>query len=49
VGLSHLISRFRYLLTAERLRVINQVTGALLFGFGALLIGEAALKWAAFF
>jgi threonine/homoserine/homoserine lactone efflux protein len=49
VGLSHLISRFRYLLTAERLRVINQVTGALLFGFGALLLGEAVLKWAAFF
>jgi threonine/homoserine/homoserine lactone efflux protein len=49
VGLSHLISRFRHLLTAERLRIINQVTGALLFGFGALLLGEVALKWAAFF
>jgi threonine/homoserine/homoserine lactone efflux protein len=46
VSLSHLISRFRHRITGDRLRIVNQVTGALLFGFGALLLGEVILKWA---
>jgi threonine/homoserine/homoserine lactone efflux protein len=44
VGLSHLIGRFRHLVTEARLRLINQVTGLLLSGFGALLVGEVVLK-----
>lgn len=44
VGLSHLIGRFRHLLTAGRLRLINQITGLLLSGFGVLLVGEVILK-----
>ena len=43
-GLSHLIGRFRHLLNERRLRLINQVTGFLLLGFGVLLVGEVALK-----
>jgi threonine/homoserine/homoserine lactone efflux protein len=45
VGLSHLISRFRHLLSERHLQLINQIAGLLLLGFGALLVGEAALKW----
>jgi threonine/homoserine/homoserine lactone efflux protein len=44
VGLSHLIGRFRHLLSEGGLRIINQVAGLLLLGFGALLIGEAIMK-----
>jgi threonine/homoserine/homoserine lactone efflux protein len=44
VGLSHLIGRFRHLLTEGRLRIINQTAGLLLLGFGVLLVGEAILK-----
>src|SRR5215470_3906483 len=36
-GLSHLIGRFRHLLNERRLRLINQVTGLMLLGFGVLL------------
>jgi threonine/homoserine/homoserine lactone efflux protein len=43
-GLSHLIGRFRHLLNERRLRLINQVTGLLLLGFGVLLVGEVVLK-----
>jgi len=44
VGLSHLIGRFRHLLSEGRLRLINQVTGLLLSGFGVLLVGEVVMK-----
>jgi len=43
-SLSHLIGRFRHLLNEQRLRLINQITGLLLLGFGVLLIGEVLLK-----
>jgi threonine/homoserine/homoserine lactone efflux protein len=43
-SLSHLIGRFRHLLNERRLRLINQITGLLLLGFGVLLIGEVLLK-----
>jgi threonine/homoserine/homoserine lactone efflux protein len=43
-GLSHLIGRFRHLLNERRLRLINQVTGLMLLGFGVLLVGEVVLK-----
>jgi threonine/homoserine/homoserine lactone efflux protein len=44
LGLSHLIGRFRHLLNERRLRLINQVTGLMLLGFGVLLVGEVVLK-----
>ncbi len=44
LSLSHLIGRFRHLLNERRLRLINQVTGLLLLGFGVLLVGEVVLK-----
>jgi len=44
VGLSHLIGRFRHLLSEGGLRLINQIAGLLLLGFGVLLIGEAIMK-----
>ena len=43
-SLSHLIGRVRHLLNEQRLRLINQITGLLLLGFGVLLIGEVLLK-----
>jgi threonine/homoserine/homoserine lactone efflux protein len=43
-SLSHLIGRFRHLLNEQRLRLINQITGLLLLGFGVLLIAEVLLK-----
>jgi threonine/homoserine/homoserine lactone efflux protein len=49
VGLSHLIGRFRHLLSASRLRLINQIAGLLLLSFGAILVGEVILKWTKFF
>jgi threonine/homoserine/homoserine lactone efflux protein len=44
LSLSHLIGRFRHLLNERRLRLINQITGLLLLGFGVLLVGEVVLK-----
>ncbi len=44
-GLSHLIGHFRHLVTEKRLGLINQTAGALLFGFGVLLVGEIAWKF----
>jgi hypothetical protein len=46
VGLSHLIGHFRHRVTEARLRHINQFAGLLLLGFGVVLIGELALKFA---
>ena len=45
VGLSHLIGRFRHLIKPDSLQLINRIAGLLLLGFGALLVGEAILKW----
>ncbi|MEE9359616.1 MAG: LysE family transporter [Hyphomicrobium sp.] len=45
VGLSHLIGHFRHLVTEDRLRLINQIAGLMLLGFGVVLIGELALKY----
>ena len=45
VGLSHLIGHFRHLVTEDRLRLINQIAGLMLLGFGMVLIGELALKY----
>jgi len=44
VGLSHLIGRFRHRLSEARLRIINQIAGLLLSGFGVLLVGEVIVK-----
>jgi threonine/homoserine/homoserine lactone efflux protein len=44
VGLSHLIGRFRHLVSEVRLRLINQIAGLLLSAFGVLLVGEVILK-----
>ena len=44
VGLSHLIGRFRHRVNEDRLRLINQIAGLLLSGFGVLLVGEAIVK-----
>jgi threonine/homoserine/homoserine lactone efflux protein len=44
VGLSHLIGRFRHRLSEARLRLINQIAGLLLSGFGVLLVGEVIVK-----
>jgi threonine/homoserine/homoserine lactone efflux protein len=44
VGLSHLIGRFRHLLSEGRLQLINKLAGLLLLGFGVLLIGEVIMK-----
>lgn len=42
---SNLIGRVRHRLDATRLGVINRIAGILLAGFGALLLGEIAVKW----
>jgi threonine/homoserine/homoserine lactone efflux protein len=48
VGLSNLIGRVRHRLNLGRLRQINQIAGAVLIGFGGILIGEMVLKhWVA--
>ena len=47
--LSNLIGRVRHRLDAGSLGVINRVAGILLAGFGALLIGEIAVKWQGIF
>jgi threonine/homoserine/homoserine lactone efflux protein len=44
VLLSSLIGRIRHRLRDKQLRQINQIAGALLLGFGGLLIGEVAAK-----
>ncbi len=44
LGLSHLIGRLRHRFSATHLAYTNRLAGALLIGFGALLIGEMALK-----
>ncbi len=41
-GLSRLISRVRHKLTEKRLRLINQISGAVLVVFGFVLFGEFA-------
>lgn len=45
VLVSNLIGRVRHRLDATRLGVINRIAGILLAGFGALLLGEIAVKW----
>lgn len=47
--LSNLIGRVRHRLDTGSLGVINRVAGTLLAGFGALLIGEIAVKWQGIF
>ena len=44
VFLSAMVGRIRHRVTEHRLRQINRGAGGLLFVFGALLIGEMALK-----
>ncbi len=44
IALSNLISRYRHLIDAERLRAINRIAGILLTGFGGLLLFEVFLK-----
>ncbi len=46
VGLSHVIGRFRHRISERILAKINRISGTLLVGFGALLVGEIALKMA---
>ena len=46
VGLSSLIGRIRHRVAVEKLGLINQIAGFLLFGFGGVLIGEIAVKFA---
>jgi len=44
LGLSNLIGRLRHRFSQRHLTQANRVSGALLIGFGALLVGEIALK-----
>ena len=44
IGLSNLISRYRHLIDAERLRAINRIAGILLSGIGGLMLFEVFLK-----
>jgi threonine/homoserine/homoserine lactone efflux protein len=44
VALSNLIGRIRHKFSESRLQQLNRVAGTLLIGFGALLIGEIALR-----
>lgn len=44
LGLSHLIGRLRHRFSAAHLAYTNRLAGALLIGFGVLLVGEMALK-----
>ena len=48
VLLSSLIGRIRHRFTYQRITQINRIAGALLFGFGAVLIGELILKAAGY-
>jgi hypothetical protein len=44
IFLSNLISRFRHLVDADHLQMINRYAGVALMVFGAVLIGEMVLK-----
>jgi threonine/homoserine/homoserine lactone efflux protein len=44
LSLSHLIGRLRHRFSARHLSYTNRVAGALLVGFGALLVGEMAMQ-----
>jgi threonine/homoserine/homoserine lactone efflux protein len=44
IALSNLISHYRHLIDAERLRAINRIAGILLAGLGGLLLFEVFLK-----
>jgi threonine/homoserine/homoserine lactone efflux protein len=44
LGLSNLIGRLRHKFSTKHLAYTNRIAGALLIGFGALLIGEMLLK-----
>lgn len=44
LGLSHLIGRLRHRFSATHLAYTNRIAGALLVGFGAVLVGEMLLK-----
>jgi F0F1-type ATP synthase membrane subunit a len=44
IFLANLISRFRHRVQAAHLETINQIAGLALIGFGAVLIGEMAVK-----
>ncbi len=47
LGLSNLIGRVRHRLNVDRLQQINRIAGILLIGFGAILVGEMVMKYAA--
>lgn len=44
IVLSQMIAQIRHRISDDALRYINRTAGALLFGFGGLLIGELAVK-----
>jgi threonine/homoserine/homoserine lactone efflux protein len=44
IALSNLINRYRHLMDAGRLRIVNRVAGLLLANFGALLLAEVVWK-----
>ena len=44
ISLSHLISRYRHLMDAGRLQLVNRIAGTLLGGFGLLLLLEVIWK-----
>lgn len=44
ISLSNLIGRYRHLIDAGRLRLINRIAGFLLAGFGVLLLAEVIWK-----
>lgn len=47
--LSNLIGRVRHRIDHNSLATINRIAGVLLAGFGALLLGEIAVKWQGIF
>lgn len=44
LGLSNLIGRLRHKFSSKHLAYTNRIAGALLIGFGALLVGEMLMK-----
>ncbi len=44
ISLSSLISRYRHLMDADRLQLVNRIAGTLLGGFGVLLLFEVMWK-----
>ena len=44
IFLSNMIGRVRHRITLERFKMINQVAGALLAGFGIILVAEMVIK-----